>query len=73
MILDEIIFRKNGDILRVFKYREEEGEDGNNFIIVEKNREVILQIETHLAPLVGDCLRHIGAETDFLGLRSHLE
>jgi hypothetical protein len=67
MILNEIIFYKNGHSLRVVQLALQ------RVIIVEKDGKIILEIESELASLVGDCLRHIGCETDFLGIRSHME
>lgn len=65
MILNEIIFHKHGHSLRIVKLASQD------VVIVERDGKVVLEIESWLAPLVGDCLNHIGAETDFLGLRSH--
>jgi len=67
MILNEICFHKNNHSLRVVKVGT------RDTIIVERDGKVILEIESWLAPLVGDCLRHMGTETDFLGMRSHTE
>jgi hypothetical protein len=66
MILQYIQFHKNGHSLQIYKLSLQ------SVIIVKKDGKTILEIESELAPLVGDCLKHIGVETDFLGLQSHM-
>lgn len=73
MILNEIVFHKNGQSLRIVKLSLPDDVDGFDTIIVERDGIKIFEIESHLATLIGDCLRHIGSETDFLGLKSHLD
>ena len=68
MILNEIHFCQNGHTLKLMKMKTCPQD-----IIVELDGEQILRVSFELAPLIGDCLSHIGKETDFLGLRAHYE
>ncbi len=67
MILKEIVFMDSERELRILKGNT----DKKVHIYVDDV--CVFEIDIQLASLIGDCLSHIGKETDFLGLRSHLE
>ena len=70
MILQEIHFKKGHEVLYAKKVRISESKI---IVVVVRNGIEIVNVDIELASLVGDCIRHIGNETDFLGLRAHFE
>jgi hypothetical protein len=66
MILEAIHFRDGDELLYAKRVTLDHGKSDK--IVVVRNGIEILCIETHLAVLLGDCLRHMGGETDFKNL-----
>lgn len=71
MRLQEVHFRDGDELLYVKRVILDHGQSDR--IVVVRNGKEILSIEAPLALLVGDCLRHMGGNTDFLGIKSHRE